>query len=164
MITILAVPRTGTRFFGNFVANVIGLPLQYAHFCSENKDAIAKYLADTKDVIIVPVRSYGSTARSFGYKNREMVQDSFAVLDYFTPMLYAHGAHFIDTVKTPETPDQIRAFLIDVNTRWTSDVTDFVREWEPIGSQHNCNARSAAITEQMLKLKAFERNEDVTHQ
>lgn len=157
MVTILSVPRSGTRFFGNFVANVVGLPINYAHFSSANKAAIEDFLNTTDNVILVPVRDDEETALSVGEKDSAMVDDAFLIRDYFVPRLKAYGAHFMNTVKNESTPDQIRAFLIDENSRWTSGVTEWVRTWEPIGSRHNCNERSSEITLQMLKCKAFEK-------
>lgn len=157
MITILSVPRTGTRFWGNFIANVVGLQTCYAHFSSENKAAIENLLNTTENTIVVPIRDDAETLESAGEDASEMIRDAILIRDYFAPRLKAYGAHFLDTVKNESTPDQIRAFLRDENCRWTQTVTEFVRTWEPIGSRHNCNERSNEITLQMLKCKAFEK-------
>lgn len=155
MITILSVPRTGTRFFGNFVLNVLGLHVEYAHFSSKNKDAIEHFLNTTNDIIIVPMRGIEATRNSIGEDRREFIDDAFIVRDHFAPRLRAHGAHFIDTVKNNSTPDQVRCFLTDVNARWTSDVSEFVSAWRPIGSQYICDDKSKEITRQMINFRAL---------
>lgn len=157
MITILSVPRTGTRFWGDFIANVISLPVCYAHFSSENKAAIENLLNTTENTIVVPIRDDEETAASIGEDASELLADAILIRDHFAPRLKACGAHFMNTVKNESTPDQIRAFLRDENCRWTHSVTEFVRTWEPIGSRHDCNERSGEITLQMLKCKAFEK-------
>jgi hypothetical protein len=155
MITILSIPRTGTRFWYHFVTRILKLDARYAHFSAKTVDAITDYLDKTDDVIIVPVRGYEETVESAHLENRYLIDDATEARARFTRRLEEYGAHFMNTNKGSETFTQVVALLKDLDVDMTEEIREAVQSWRPIGSQHSNDPTSHLILREMLKCKAL---------
>jgi len=155
MITILSIPRTGTRFWYHFVTRVLHQEARYAHFSAKTVDAICDYLNKTNDVIIVPMRDHEETLKSAHSENSYLIEDATASRAVFMEWLTSYGAHFMDTVKNEHTHTQISNLIDDLGLTESTSVKNFIKAWEPIGSQHSNDPTSDEILREMLNCKAL---------
>lgn len=135
MITILSIPRSGTRFYFYFVTEVLGLPCEFAHFYNAHLNPIIGCMA-RGDTIIVPTRSDEAVSKSFSAEHQRWLDEElFVARDFLEPLLVDYGAHFMDIEKSDATVGQFKDLLLELGQEWTPKVIDFIEEWRPIGSQ-----------------------------
>lgn len=153
MITILSIPRSGTRFFAYFVLYVLKLDVKYLHFFRCNAKEIEELL-ESDETIIVPVREYEKHAKSFEPfpVYRERLDDEFIpVMKLYEPLLREAGAHFIDIDMNEKTHDQIDRLLKDLGIEWNEEISQYVEQWHRVGSQFDGDdKRSARVLDKLL--------------
>lgn len=138
-VFILSVPRSGSRFMAYFIGEVLGVEMGFSHFWERQTELIQR-LIDMDIVLVVPVRDPAELAESYRIHRRSkdvmpMLHECCAVRDRFMPQLEGR-AHFINIEKSEKTEWQIDRLLEDIGIPWTQEVTKFVDEWKPVGSQH----------------------------
>lgn len=141
MVTVISIPRSGTRFYMLFLMRVLGLHVRYRHLFKENEDELVELINTTDDVIVVPVRSYEGMAMSFEPSpeyRRRLDEEFMPMFERLTDRLERAGAHFMDIEKHAGTTHQFDRLLEDLGVPWTPAVTKYIENWAPIGSQHGC--------------------------
>jgi len=147
LITVLSIPRSGTRFYLYFAKFVLGLDARYVHFFSENIGKLNDVLT-SDDVIIYPVRAYADIRKSYGDSEEFIARldnEFIPVRDLMLPQLVKTGAHFMDIEKGPETYYQFSELLSALNLRWTPEISRFVDNWEKIGSGYILDDKSEKV-------------------
>lgn len=159
MVTIISIPRTGTRFFLYFCMYVLGLKVTYIHLFKGNVEKIKEIIA-SGEVIIVPMRSYEGTDESFKAfpKYHSRFHDEFLpLLDELTPSLITAGAHFMNTEKGANTHQQFDDLLTALGMDWTPEITDYIDKWEKVGSQYTReDKKSKRVITALIRLETFE--------
>jgi len=158
MVTIVSIPRTGTRFFAYFCMHVLGVEVNYVHLFKDDVEKIKEVMA-SGDVIIVPMRSYegmDDSFRAFPELHGRLDDEFLPLLDELTPSLITAGAHFINIEKGATTHQQFDDLLTALGMDWTPEITDYVDKWERVGSQYYPDKKSEMVLKALGRIETFE--------
>lgn len=133
-VTVMSVPKSGTRFLLYFFRYIVRVPVNYVHFFEKNVAEIEDALA-SDNIIVVPIRNDDKIRESLaGHED-----DPFPVRDRYMNRLMKRGVHFVEIEKGGWSYWQINNILRDLRAPWTREVDQYVERWEPIGSKDNPN-------------------------
>lgn len=143
MVTVVSVPRSGTRFLIYFFKYVAKVPVNYVHFLERDREEIEKVLA-SDNLLVMPLRDDKTTKDSLLCYGSGFPHDDqpFLMKEEFMPRLKRRGTYFVDIEK--RNWHQIDAIIQELGMPWTQEMVEYIDAWEPVGSKHNPKCKKSA--------------------